>query len=39
VIGNMIGGLFLVTLLRLVRSKDRLLMERDDVHGEQSHNR
>ncbi len=29
VIGNMVGGLGLVTLLRLVRSKDRLADERD----------
>ena len=27
-VGNFVGGLFLVTLLRLVRSKDRLLEER-----------
>jgi formate/nitrite transporter FocA (FNT family) len=30
-VGNIVGGLFLVTLLRLVRSKDRLLEERENA--------
>jgi formate/nitrite transporter FocA (FNT family) len=29
VVGNVVGGLVLVTMLRLLRSKDRLLQERD----------
>jgi formate-nitrite transporter family protein len=29
--GNVVGGLVLVTLLRLLRSKDRLLEERDEA--------
>ncbi|MDP3968593.1 MAG: formate/nitrite transporter family protein [Nocardioides sp.] len=33
VVGNMVGGLGLVTLLRLVRSKDRLKDERQDREG------
>jgi formate/nitrite transporter FocA (FNT family) len=35
VVGNMLGGLGLVTLLRLVRSKDRLKEERSEVEREQ----
>ena len=31
VVGNVLGGLVLVTLLRLLRSKDRLKEERDDA--------
>ncbi len=31
--GNVVGGLALVTLLRLVRSKDRLKQERSEVEG------
>lgn len=31
IVGNMVGGLLLVTLLRLLRSKDRLQEERDDA--------
>ncbi len=31
VTGNVLGGLLLVTLLRLVRIKDRLVIERDEV--------
>jgi formate-nitrite transporter family protein len=38
VLGNMVGGLGLVTLLRLVRSKDRLQIERADVRDEQARN-
>jgi formate/nitrite transporter FocA (FNT family) len=38
VLGNMLGGLGLVTLLRLVRSKDRLQIERAEVRDEQAHN-
>jgi formate-nitrite transporter family protein len=30
-VGNIVGGLFLVTLLRLLRSKDRLLEERSNA--------
>ncbi|WP_118915416.1 formate/nitrite transporter family protein [Mycobacterium shigaense] len=33
VIGNLVGGLLFVTLLRLLRSKDRLQEERADVDG------
>jgi formate-nitrite transporter family protein len=36
VLGNLVGGLGLVTLLRLVRSKDRLQIERADVRDEQA---
>jgi formate/nitrite transporter FocA (FNT family) len=32
-VGNIVGGLFLVTLLRLVRSKDRLVEERINAEG------
>ncbi|WP_435744202.1 formate/nitrite transporter family protein [Nocardioides sp. SYSU DS0663] len=32
-VGNMVGGLGLITLLRLVRSKDRLVDERQDHPG------
>lgn len=32
-VGNLVGGLLLVTLLRLVRSKDRLQEERRDAEG------
>jgi formate/nitrite transporter FocA (FNT family) len=35
-VGNMVGGLGLVTLLRLVRSKDRLEIERARVRREQA---
>jgi len=35
-VGNAVGGLGLVTMLRLVRSKDRLVLERDKVRREQS---
>jgi formate/nitrite transporter FocA (FNT family) len=35
-IGNMVGGIGLVTLLRLVRSKDRLAHERGQVRQQQS---
>ncbi|KAE8765486.1 formate/nitrite transporter family protein [Georgenia thermotolerans] len=35
VVGNVVGGLGLVTLLRLVRSKERLQMEWSSVRGEQ----
>ena len=31
VTGNVLGGLLLVTLLRLVRIKDRLMIERDEA--------
>jgi formate/nitrite transporter FocA (FNT family) len=31
IVGNMVGGLLLVTLLRLLRSKDRLQQERDNA--------
>ena len=34
-VGNVVGGLGLVTLLRLVRSKERLQMEWSSVRGEQ----
>jgi formate/nitrite transporter FocA (FNT family) len=34
-VGNIVGGLGLVTLLRLVRSKERLQMEWSSVRGEQ----
>ena len=33
IVGNVIGGLVLVTLLRLLRSKDRLREERDDAQS------
>ncbi|WP_041314762.1 formate/nitrite transporter family protein [Mycobacterium sp. JS623] len=33
-VGNMVGGLGLVTLLRLLRSKDRLQEERDDAESD-----
>jgi hypothetical protein len=33
VIGNIVGGLLCVTLLRLLRSKDRLLEERADAES------
>jgi hypothetical protein len=32
VVGNVLGGLVLVTLLRLVRSKERLAEARADVN-------
>ena len=38
-VGNMLGGLGLVTLLRVVRSKDRLEVERHDVEDEQRRRR
>jgi formate-nitrite transporter family protein len=34
VVGNVVGGLVLVTLLRVVRSKGRLQMEREAAHAE-----
>ena len=33
-VGNIVGGLGLVTLLRLVRSKDRLAQERAEAEAE-----
>lgn len=33
VVGNVVGGLFLVTLLRLVRSRDRLAVERTSARS------
>jgi formate/nitrite transporter FocA (FNT family) len=36
VIGNILGGLVLVTLLRLIRSKDRLAEERQAAEGQSS---
>jgi formate/nitrite transporter FocA (FNT family) len=38
-VGNVVGGLGLVTLLRLVRSKERLEIEWSTVRGEQEHQR
>jgi formate/nitrite transporter FocA (FNT family) len=34
VLGNIVGGLFLVTLLRLLRSKDRLEEERRNAEAD-----
>ncbi|GAA1639323.1 formate/nitrite transporter family protein [Georgenia ruanii] len=39
VVGNVVGGLGLVTLLRLVRSKERLQMEWSSVRGDQEDGR
>ena len=36
IVGNMVGGLLLVTLLRLLRSKDRLQEERDNAEESES---
>lgn len=36
IVGNMVGGLLLVTLLRLLRSKERLKQERDEADAEAS---
>lgn len=34
VVGNVLGGLLLVTLLRVIRSKDRLRLEREAAHAD-----